>query len=442
VISVRRFIYAIGAAFAAVLVTVPHAQAMKIERVVSPGGIEAWLVRDSSLPLIAMNFSFRGGASQDPEAKPGTGYLVSALLEDGAGELDAKAFQQQLDENAIELRFSVSHDYFQGSIRMLRDRQAQSFDLLRLALTQPRFDADAVGRAREQVLSTLRRETTDPNSIASRTWWRTAFAGHPYERPNKGSLASVPTIIVDDLRSYASRILTRRHLKVAVVGDIDAATLGKTLDKVFGPLPADGALTTVPDASVRNTGKRIVVELNVPQAVMQMGGSGVPRKDPDFMAAYIANHILGGGSFTSRLYDEIREKRGLVYGVNSYLLNLRQSSMFMASTQTSSDTTREALELIESQISRMSSEGPTEDELTKAKNYLKGSYALNFDTSTKIASMLLQIQVDDLGIDYIERRSRLIDAVTIEDTRRAAKRLAQDGMLTTVVGRPKGLESK
>jgi zinc protease len=436
-----RSLFAAVAALAVVFVAKP-ADAMKIERVVSPGGIEAWLVQDSTLPLVALNFSFLGGAAQDPEVKAGTGYMVAALLDEGAGDLNSRAFQQQLEENAVELRFSVTNDYFQGSIKMLRERQDKSFDLLRLAVTQPRFEADAIARIREQVLAALRRETTEPGAIATRTWWQAAFAGHPYARPNNGTLTSVPTITEQDLRSYANRVLSRGQLKVAAVGDIDAATLGKALDHVFGALPANGELAPVPDASVRDTGRLIVAQLNVPQAVIRLGGAGIPRKDPDFMAGYLVNHILGGGSFTSRLYDEVREKRGLAYGVYSYLLNLKHSALFMASTQTSADYTREALELIEAEIRRINAEGPTETELAKAKAYLKGAYALNFDTSSKIASMLLQIQQDELGIDYIDRRNALIDAVSLEDARRAAKRLGQGGLLTTVVGQPKGLASK
>jgi zinc protease len=440
-----RCLFAIAAAFVAVWaqpVFVQPASATTIERVISPGGIEAWLVRDPSVPLIAMNFSFLGGAAEDPEAKSGTGYMVSSMLDEGAGPLDARAFHQRLEDNAVELNFSVTQDYFHGSIKLLRDRQETSFELLRLALNEAKFEPDATVRVRDQVLSALRRETTDPGSIATRTWWSTAFAGHPYAQPNNGTLISVPTITEDDMRAYVRRVFTRANLKVAAVGDIDAATLGKTLDRVFGSLPAAGTLRSVPDVTINDTGRRIVSLLAVPQAVIRMGGSGVARKDPDFMAAYLVNHMLGGGSFTSRLYDQVREKRGLVYGVSSYLLNLRRSPMFMVSTQTSADQTREALELIEQQIRQMVDEGPTEAELAKAKAYLKGAYALNFDTSTKIAAMLLQIQHDDVGIDYIDKRNGLIDAVTIEDARRVAKRLAPGGLLTTVVGQPKNLASK
>ncbi|AMN40008.1 Zn-dependent protease [Rhodoplanes sp. Z2-YC6860] len=434
------FAFAFVAAFA-VLPAQPAA-AMTIKRVVSPGGIEAWLVQDSSLPLIAMNFSFAGGSTEDPDTKSGTAYMVSSMLDEGAGPLDSKAYHQQLEDNAVELSFSVNHDYFQGSIKLLKDRQDKSFELLRLALNEAKFVPDATVRVREQVLSALRRETTDPGSIANRAWWSTAFEGHPYARPNNGTLISVPTITEDDMRDYTRRVFTRGHLKVAAVGDIDPETLGKVLDRVFGALPATGTLREVADVTVHDTGRRIVSQLAVPQAVIRMGGNGVPRKDPDFMAAYLVNHILGGGSFTSRLYDQVREKRGLVYGVTSYLTNLRHSPLFMVSTQTSADKTREALELIEQQVAQMVADGPTAEELAKAKSYLKGAYALNFDTSTKIAAMLLQIQIDDVGIDYIEKRSALIDSVSVEDTRRVAKRLAPTGLLTTVVGQPKNLASK
>ena len=440
---IRRLRCLIAAAAVSIAaLAAPPAGATTVQRVVSPGGIVAWLVHEPSLPLVALNFAFVGGATEDPADKPGVGYMVSSLLDDGAGELDAKAFQQRLEENAVELRFSVTQDYFFGSIRLLKDRQEQSFDLLRLALNQPRFDADAIGRVREQILSGLRRETTDPGSIGNRAWWATAFPNHPYGRPTGGTLTSVPAITADDLRTFSRQVLTRDTLKVAAVGDIDAATLGQTLDRVFGTLPATGTRVAVPDVAVRDGGKRIVTQLAVPQAVVRLGGAGVMRKDPDFIPAYMVNHILGGGSFTSRLYDEVREKRGLAYGVYSYLMTMRHAAMFMANTQTQADSTREALELIEAQIQRMVKDGPTEDELAKAKAYLKGSYALNFDTSTKIAGILLQNQLDELGIDYIEKRNGMMDAVTIDDARRAAKRLGQGGLLVTVVGAPKDLTSK
>jgi zinc protease len=431
-----------AAALVAVFVSFAPASATNIERVISPGGIEAWLVREPAIPLIAMDFAFRGGANQDPALKPGTSYMVSGLLDDGAGELDTKAFHQRIEELAVELRFSSQRDQFTGSIRMLKDKKDQSFELLRLALNAPRFDDDAVERVRAQILSNLRRESTDPNSIASKVWWSTAFPNHPYGRPTNGTLESIPLVQVEDLRAYVKRNLARDNLKISVVGDIDAAALGQVLDKVFGALPAKSGLEQIEQATLTSVGRRIVVDLDVPQAVLTFGGTGLLRKDPDFIPAFIVNHILGGGSFSSRLYNEVREKRGLAYGVYSYLAPMEFSGLFMGGTQTHADGAKEALDVIESEIARMRTEGPTEDELEKAKSYLKGSYALSFDTSSKISAQLLRIQLDDVGIDYINKRNGLIDAVTLADTKRVAKRLANGGMFVTVVGKPKGLASK
>ena len=437
-----RIMTAAAALLGAALISQAPADATTIERVVSPGGIEAWLVRESSVPLIAMDFAFKGGADQDAADKPGVGYMTTALLDDGAGDLDAKAFQQRLEENAIEMRFSTGRSHVLGSVRMLKERQEQGFELLRLALTVPRFDADALERVRAQMLAGLRRETTSPNAIASRTWWKTAFPDHPYGRPMNGTLESVPQISADDLKTYARRVFARDTLKVSVVGDIDAAALGKILDAVFGALPAKAELNPVAAATMQAMGRRIVVDLDVPQAVLSLGGVGLARKDPDFITAYVVNHILGGGSFTSRLYDEVREKRGLVYGVSSYLLPLDYAALVMANTATNSDRAGETLGVIEKEIRRLAEEGPTAAELAKAKAYLKGSFVLRFDTSTAIASQLLQIQIDELGIDYINKRNKLIEAVTLADAKRVAKRLFSGDFLVTVVGRPKGLVSK
>jgi zinc protease len=434
--------FAAGLFTALSLVAALPAQATNIEKVVSPGGLEIWLVRDATVPLIAIDFAFKGGASQDPQDKPGTANMAISLLDEGAGDLDDRAFHEQLERKAIELNFNVTRDYIRGTLRTLTENQDQAFNLLRLALTAPRFEAGAVERVRSQIFSQLQRQSTSPNDIASRNWWSTAFPDHPYGRSTTGSLDTLPRIAVDDLKSYVQHVLTRDTLKIAVVGDIDAATAGRLIDQTFGSLPAKADLQPVPDAMPQGLGRRNVIDLNVPQAVVTYGGPGVARSDPDFMAAYIVNHILGGGSFSSRLYKEVREKRGLAYGVYNSLVWLNHTSVMLGGTATRADATGQAIEVIEAETRLMAEEGPTEDELTQAKTYLKGSFALGLDTSTKIASQLVQMQLDKLGIDYIERRPALIEAVTLADTKRVAKRLLEPPLLFTVVGRPQGVTSK
>jgi zinc protease len=425
----------------ALVAAAPAASAMTIEKIVSPSGIEAWLVRENSVPLVALNYAFHGGSSQDEADKTGTASLAADLLDEGAGDLDGETFHKRLENHAIEMNFSVARDYFHGSLRTLGEHREEAFDLLRLALSAPRFDAEAVERVRGQVLSSLRRETTNPNSLASRRWWETAFPDHPYGRESKGTLESVPRITADDLRSYVRRTFARNELTISIVGDVDAKTAGALIDRAFAGLPAKNDLKPVASATPRGLGRRIVIHLDVPQAVVTFGGPGIARSDPDFMAGYIVNHILGGGTFSSRLYKEVREKRGLAYGVSDNLFWLRRAAVVLGNTATRADRTGEALSIVERETKRMAEDGPTTDELAAAKAFIKGSYALSLDSSGKIAAQLTQIQIDNLGIDYIRRRGALIDAVTIADAKRVAKRLYSGGMLVTVAGRPKGLSS-
>src|SRR5580698_10394836 len=417
------------------------ASATTIERVVSPGGIEAWLVHEPAIPLIAIDFAFTGGTVQDPAGKAGTAQLVASLLDDGVGDFDSKFFHDRLERKAIELSFSADRETLRGSMRTLTENREEAFEDLRLSLNAPRFDASDVELNRAQILSNLRRATTSPNDIANRRWWETAFAGHPYSRPVNGTVESVPTITIDDLKSYTHHVLARDNLKVAIVGDIDADTAKAMLDRVFGSLPAQAQLAPIATISPQGLGRRIVVNLDVPQAVVEFGGAGIARKDPDFMAAYIVNHILGGGSFSSRLYQEVREKRGLAYYVSDSLLWLDHAAVFIGATATRDDRTGETLDLIQKEIHRLAEDGPTADELAKAKSYLDSSFALNLDTSSKVASLLVQLQLDDLGIDYISRRQQMIAAVTLDDAKRVAKRLLDGGLLVTVVGKPEGVAS-
>jgi zinc protease len=312
---------------------------------------------------------------------------------------------------------------------------------LRLALTAPRFDASAVEINRAQILSALRRQQTSPTDLAALRWWSTAFAGHPYGRPVAGALESVPTITVDDLRTYQRRVLARDNLKIAIVGDIDTATAKTMLDRVFGALPAKAELTPVESVVPQGVGQHISVDLDVPQTVIDFGCPGIARKDPDFFAAYIVNDILGGGTFSSRLYREVREKRGLVYSIYDSLLWFDHSAVFFGSTATRADRADQTVTLVDKEIHRLAEEGPTADELAKAKAYLNSSFVLNLDTSGKVAGLLVQLQLDNLGIDYIDRRPQMIASVTLDDTRRVAKRLLDGGLLFTVVGRPGGVAS-
>jgi zinc protease len=361
--------------------------------------------------------------------------MVASLLDEGAGDLDSKTFRERLERRAIELSFSSTRDYLRGSLRMLKDNKDEAFDLLHLTLTSPRFDATDVERIRAQVLSGLRRDTTNPTSLASRKFLEIAFGNHPYGRHGNGTLDSVPKIDVADMKDYVRHVIARDTLRIAVVGDVDADTLGKLLDKAFGGLPAKASLTPVAEVEATRPPERAFVPLDVPQTVVTFGGPGIRRHDPNFMAAYVVNHILGGGGLSSRLYKEVREKRGLAYSIYESLLWMDRSALFIGNTGTRADRAGETVDAIEKEVRRMAEEGPTQKELDEAKSYLKGSQMLALDTSSKLAQALLQYQLDKLPIDYIEKRNAMVDAVTLEDARKVASQLWGQGLLTVIVGR-------
>ena len=435
VVSLAAAIAATSIMFAA------SAGATTIERVVSPGGIEAWLVHERAVPLIAVEFAFAGGAVQDPPGKAGTAALTASLLDAGAGDLDSTAFTDRLERKAIQMNFSAQRDMIHGTMRTLTENRDDAFELLRLAVTVPRFDAKDVEISRAQILSLLRRETTSPTDIASQRWWETAFEGHPYGRPVNGTSETVSSISIADLKSYAHRVLARQNLKIAVVGDIDAETLKVLLDRTFGALPEKPELYPIANVAPRGLGRRIEVSLDVPQTVVDFGGPGIPRQDPDFMAAYLINHILGGGSTDSRLYQEVREKRGLAYSVSDSLVWLDHAAVMLGGTATRADRAGETVDLIEKEIRHFAEDGPTAGELAEAKRYLNSAFVLNLDSSTKIAALLVQLELDGFGTDYFSRRTAMIEAVTLDDARRVAKRLLDKGLLVTVVGKPQGFAS-
>lgn len=424
---------------AVVFLTLPAviaARAMTIQEVKSPGGVSAWLVEDYSVPIITIRFAFEGGRTQDPKGKEGLANLMSGLFDEGAGDLDSDAFQTKLDDAGAEMRFTAGRDAFYGSMRMLTDQKDEAFGLLREAIEKPRFDAAPVDRVRSQVVAGILGSAHDPETAAQFAWSEAIYGEHPYARSEEGSEASLAAIRPHDLRQLHKKLFARGNLKVGVVGAIDAETLGRELDRLFGGLPEKPDLVTVAKATPK-LGQEIDVIYDLPQTSLRLAYPGIERKDPQFFAAFLVNHILGGGTFTSRLFTEVREKRGLAYNISSSLVNNDYSSGLVIATATRSDRAAETLALIKKEVARMASEGPTEAELEAAKKYVDGAYAINnLDSSSSIAATLVELQLDDLGIDYLQRRAGLIDAVTLDEAKAAAKRLLSADPAVMVVGPP------
>ena len=428
------------AAVAVITLFVLPAEGIEIKQVKSKEGITAWLVEDHTNPLIAMQFSFTGGAANDPAGKEGTANFITAMMDEGAGDLDSAAFQAKRDELDMKMSFNANFDQFEGSFQTLTDKRDQSFGLLKVALTKPHFDRDPLDRVRDQLLIEARRNEAEPDNISSNAWMAKAFGDHPYARESEGTVKSIATITADDLRSMHKELFTRKGLKVAVVGDIDPATLVRLLDETFGDLPDTEPPKQAPMIHVAGKAETQVIARDIPQSIITFGTDGMLRNDPDFIPAYVASFILGGGGFGSRLTEEVREKRGLTYGVSIGLYPFDHAGLVFGQLGTRNEKAGEALSVVKDVMKRFGEEGPTGAELSDTKTYLTGSYALRFDSNSKIASQLLAIQQDDLGIDYVNRRNALIEAVTLDQAKVQARRISQpDKLIVTVVGKPEGI---
>ncbi|MBN8533231.1 MAG: insulinase family protein [Rhizobiales bacterium] len=412
----------------------------RVSAVKTDAGFEIWHVEDYTVPVVSLEFAFQGGAAQDPGDRAGLASLMASLLDEGAGNLTSDAFQEALEEKAIELSFDVSRDRLSGSLRTLSEHADSAFELLALAIREPRFDADAIDRVRAQMISGLKRDETDPGALTRNALYRIAFAGHPYSQPVDGRIADLQNIRRDDVAAMKKRLMGRSNLILVAVGAISADALAKGIDHAFSGLQAQPDLVSLVPTGMDGAGHVEIIDLDIPQSTLYLAMPGLGRKHPDFMAAHVVNHILGGGSFTSRMWQEVREKRGLAYSVWSTLRWSAFADLFMAGTATSNERVAESLAVMREEIAKMAESGPTDEELEKAKAYLTGSYALQFDTSRKIADHLLMLRADGMPIDYIDRRNDEILAVTAEKARAVAARLFGSARpLVIATGRPQGL---
>ena len=427
-------------ALALLALAAPLRAEVAIEEVTSPGGVEAWLVEEPSLPFVALELRFMGGASLDAPDARGAVNLMTGLLEEGAGERDAAEFAAAREALAARYRFDAGQDAVSVSARFLTENRDDAVALLRDALARPRFDADAIERVRAQVLSGLRSDATDPDAIASKAFDATAFGDHPYGSALEGTLESVEALTRDDLVAAHEATLARDRVVASAVGDIDADGLGRLLDDLLGDLPESGA--ALPErAEVALDGGVEVVPLDSPQSVILFGHEGIARDDPDYIPAYVLNEILGGAGFDGRLMEEIRVERGLTYGIYSYLVPRELAATYQGRVATANATAGEVVEAVREEWRRMAEEGVSEAELDEAVTYLTGAYPLRFDGNQTIADILVGMQITGLPPSYVTERNDMVRAVTMEDLARVADRLLMPEALSfVVVGEPEGLD--
>jgi len=431
---IKQLLFAAMVAFA-----LPAEAELPIQKITSPGGITAWLVEDHTIPFTALDIQISGGTSLDHADQRGAVNLMAALLEEGAGELDAQGFANARDALAARFSFGARTDSISISAQFLTENRDEAVDLLRLAINEPRFDADAVERVRGQVLANIQSNLKSPESIAASEFDRLTFGTHPYASDGDGTMESVSSLSRADIVDAFQGAISRDRLYVAATGDITADQLGTLLDTLLGALPAKGApLPKRADWGLK--GGVTVVDFPGPQSVVYFGHQGIKRDDPDFFPAYILNEILGGGRFTARLMTEVRDKRGLTYGISTYLAPQDYAESMIGQFSSANSTTAEAIKIVQAEWQRMYDAGVTEAELAKTKTYLTGSYPLRFDGNARIARILVGMQADGLPIDYAQTRNAKIEAVTLADIQKIAKRLLKpDALHFVVVGEPDGL---
>ncbi|MFD3190297.1 M16 family metallopeptidase [Sedimentitalea sp. HM32M-2] len=422
------------------ILALPVSAGVNIQSLTTPSGIKAWLVEERSIPFTALELRFRGGTSLDAPGKRGAVYLMTALLEEGAADLDARAFARATETLAASFSFDAGDDSVTISARFLSENRDAALALLRAAIHEPRLDPDAVERVRAQVLANLQSDAKDPDSIARSTFSRLAFGDHPYGSDGEGTIDSVSALTRDDLVQAHRDVFARDRLYIGAVGDITPAELGALIDGLLADLPAQGRAIPGP-ATLQLTGGVTVVDFDTPQSVAVFGQRGIDRQDPDFFAAYVLNQVLGGGSFESRLMNEVREKRGLTYGVYSYLAPKDLAAVYLGSVASANDRIAEAIQVIRAEWTKAATRGVTAAEVAAAKTYLTGAYPLRFDGNGQIARILTGMQMEGLPIDYATTRNAQVEAVTVEDVNRVATELLDpEGLQFVVVGRPAGLD--
>ncbi len=421
------------------LIALPVFAGVDIEEVTTPGGLTVWHVEERSIPFVALELRFRGGASLDAPGKRGAVNLMTGLIEEGAGELDSRAFAKARDALAASFSFDVHDDALTVSAKFLTENRAEALALLRSALVEPAFDDASIERVRGQVFSAILSDAKNPSDIAGAAFDKRIYGTHPYGSDLSGTIDSVTALTREDLLAAFAATVARDRVYISVVGDISAAEVGPMLDELLGELPEKGAPLPTVAAPVFD-GKTVVVPFETPQSVAVFGQPGIPFDHPDYFAAYLLNVSLGGGGFESRLMDEVREKRGLTYGVYSYLVGKDGADVWQGSVQSANNRVGEAIAVIRDQWARMAESGVTAGELQDAKTYLTGSYPLRFDGNGPIANILVGMQFQGMPLDYIETRNDRVNAVTLEQINRVAREWLKPELLSfTVVGQPEGL---
>jgi zinc protease len=408
-------------------------------QVVEAAGFTAWLAEDHSVPVVSLAWGWDGGAALDPEGQDGTASMLSSLLTEGAGTLDALAFADAARDEAIGVGFDGDRDGFDGSLRALLPALPRAVELARLAMTAPRFDDEAVARVRARAIASARQSLEGPRGRASRAFWAAAYPGHPAGRPASGTAESIAAITVEGMRDVLRRQVHRGGLLVAASGAISGPDLAALLPQLFGSLP-EGAPPALPPLPAFTGFGTQVVPVTASQSSLIFGQQGIAVDDPDWEAAQVLLRIFSGGGFSSRLMHALREERGLTYGIYAGLDSVFKGSALVGSAATANGRVGEALGVLRAEWARMAENGPTEEEMADAVSFLTGSQPLQFTDSRRIAGTLLAMRRNNRPLDWLEQRPARLRAISRDRVAAVAKRLlVPDSLSITIAGQPEGL---
>jgi zinc protease len=408
-------------------------------RTVEAGGRSAWLIEDHSVPVVSIAWAWRGGAALDPAEHAGALAMGAALLTEGAGDLDNRAFADALRDEAIGLGFGAERDGFEGSLRALRTALPEAVRLANLAMRAPRLDQPAVARVRARAVAGARAQLETPRGQVGRAFWAAAYPDHPAGRPTGGTVETLSALPEEAIRAALARQIRSGGLLVAAAGAITPAELETLMPALFEGLPA-GAPPEAPPLPAFTAFDRRVVEVASPQSAILFGQPGLPVTDPEWETAQVVLRVLAGGGFSSRLMEAVRVKRGLAYGIGAGLDVLFGQGIVVGSSATDNARVAETIAVTREEWARMAAEGPTREELDDAVAFLTGNLPLQFTDSRRIAGTLLALRRNGRPIDWLNERAERLRALTTAQTTAVARRLLAPAALSVAIaGQPAGL---
>lgn len=395
----------------------------EVKEITSPKAkIKAYLFQDRTNPIISINFLFKNaGLSTDETQQSGISTMAAALLTEGAGNLDSQQFKEILEQKAVGMGFSADMDDFSGHLLTTRENMNTAFKMLNMAMTQPRFDEEDIRRTKAQMLAALKRQTEHPSGVLALEAAKEIFGKHPYARNPVGDAAAIAKIGRPQLLEFVKNHLSNSNLMVGIAGDVSEEEAGKIVDALFGGLPESGRIVFVREAEIDFDRRVRNISLPSAQVVSSFAAKGIGRTHPDFYPLFIANHILGGSGLSSRLSMAAREKEGLTYGIDTYLSLLDKAPMLRGGFSATPDNFARVVEIVRRQWAEMGRKGVSEEELAEAKDYLIASYNLRFASIDTISAILVYMQKDNLGLDFLQKRNDYVRQVKLKDVNRVAR---------------------